>query len=768
MIRHPFADSPRLRITLLALVLSLATAGCGREGTPRPARPPEPDGSGHARMVAFLARLASRAAEDNPFLGDRQAKELTDELVRLPADADPFLRLRLNYEVGTAELRLGETRSAIDRFRTAYDLIPELGDRLNDEQRNLTVFQLAVAYLRLGETENCVRAESPEACLLPIHGGGLHTDREGSSRAIPYLEQVLEGAEPDGRLHLTARWLLNVAHMTLGTWPEGVPDRWVIPPSAFASAAPFPRFPNVARDAGLDSFHLAGGACIEDFDGDLDLDVLISTWDTAGQMRYFRNEGDGSFTDRTEEAHLTGLLSGLNMTHADYDNDGDTDVYVMRGAWLGAGGRHPNSLLRNDGGRFEDVTFSVGLGDFHYPGQSASWGDYDNDGDLDLYVAAESSQDFDPEQLRSIGYETVLGIRAPGQLFRNEGDGTFTERAAEAGLLNERFAKAAVWGDVDGDRYPDLFVSNYAGANRLYRNNRDGTFTDIAAEAGVERPLLSFPAWLFDYDNDGALDVFCSSYSGSVAAVAAHCLGLPRLYEPPLLGHGDGRGHFRDVTEAAGLMYPMLPMGANFGDLNGDGYPEIYLGTGSPSYANLMPNVLFLNRRGRGFADVTTAADVGNLQKGHGVAFADIDQDGDVDLFEQMGGAYPGDAFRDALYENPGFGTHTLTVRLVGTRSNRSAIGARLCARIDDGGERRAVYRHVNSGGSFGAGPLRQTLGLGQAASIDTLEVYWPTTDETQRFFDVAADRAIRIVEGEDVITPLPLAPIRLGGAAGR
>jgi len=207
-------------------------------------------------------------------------------------------------------------------------------------------------------------------------------------------------------------------------------------------------------------------------------------------------------------------------------------------------------------------------------------------------------------------------------------------------------------------------------------------------------------------------------------------------------------------------------MGSNFGDLDGDGFLDFYLGTGYPDYQSLMPNLMFRNRGGEGFADVTTAGGFGHLQKGHAVAFADFDHDGDLDLFEAMGGAYPGDAFADALYANPGFGRRWIAVQLVGTRSNRSAIGARI--RVDRTGDdgARTIYRWVGSGGSFGASPLRQTIGLGAARRIDRLEVHWPTSGETQVFADVPLDRFLRVVEGAATYELLDHGSTELGAAA--
>ena len=194
----------------------------------------------------------------------------------------------------------------------------------------------------------------------------------------------------------------------------------------------------------------------------------------------------------------------------------------------------------------------------------------------------------------------------------------------------------------------------------------------------------------------------------------------------------------------AGLARPSAPMGANFGDLDGDGYLDFYLGTGYPNFAELMPNVMYRNHEGREFRDVTAAGGFGHLQKGHGIAFADLDGDGDNDVFEQMGGGLRGDLARNVLFENPGFGGKWIRVRLVGTGSNRSALGARVRLVLPD----RSIYRHVTSGGSFGANPLAETIGVGNAERVDRLEVYWPASDRTEIFRSIPLNGEIVIVEG--------------------
>lgn len=686
-------------------------------------------GGGHQRMLKLLREIRDRSSTENLYIGPAFHARERKQLEMLPADAPAAHRGRLHLFVGKDELRLGNNQRAVEHLLKAYEL--------SDKSLVQPVFQLAVAHLRLGETQNCLAHRNAESCILPIRGGGVHQDQSGAREAIKYLKVVLD-RQPK---HIAARWLLNLAYMTVGEYPEKVPPKFLVPPERFESEQEFPRFRDIAPKLGLNTVGLSGGAIADDFDNDGWLDIVVSDWNPGAQLRYFRNNGDGSFTERTVEAGLGGLFGGLNLIQADYDNDGDLDIYVLRGAWLEKAGRHPNSLLQNDGeAHFRDVTFEAGLGEHHYPTQTAAWADYDNDGDLDLYVGNESF---------------------PCQLFRNNGDGTFTDAADAAGVTNDDVAKAVVWGDYDGDRYPDLYVSNFGGPNRLYHNKGDGTFRDLAPGASVTYPFKSFPAWFWDFNNDGNLDLFVSAYERRVEDVAAYYLDLPAMEtEPDSLYQGDGMGSFDEVGFDVGLNHITQPMGSNFGDLDNDGFLDFYLGTGYPEYEGLMPNLLFRNVGGARFVDVTTAAGLGHLQKGHGVAFADFDHDGDQDIFAELGGAYAGDVFGNALFENPGFGNHWLLVKLVGVTSNKSAIGVRIRADILEGGKQRSIYRWVNSGGSFGANPLRQHLGLGPAAVLQSLEIYWPTSDRTQVFQDVEINQFIVVTEGREEYETLPYRPV--------
>jgi hypothetical protein len=704
---------------------------------------------GHQRMLDELQRIAEWVMHDNRFLGDSELIDLQHELEQRGDSLEAKRRFRLHSQVSAHQLRLGRTDAALASLDAAAAALAAISV---DERGRLEAalhFYRGMAWLRYAENSNCLECRNARSCLVPFRDGGLHEDPVGSTRAGEALTAFLDHADRDKTLDLTARWLLNIAAMTLGDWPDQVPLPHLIPPENFLAGPEFTRFHNVAADAGLDTLSLSGGIVLDDLDGDGLIDVLTSTWDYLGEMQLFRNNGDGSFTERTAEAGLTGFYGGLNMVHADVDSDGDPDVLVLRGAWFDDLGQHPNSLLLNDGsGTFTDVTFASGLGDKAYPTQGAAFADYDADGDLDLYIANEDT----------------THSYFPSQLFRNEGGVQFVDVASTSGVANNRYGKAAAWGDIEGDGDPDLFVSNLFSANRLYLNNGDGGFTDVASEAGTERPEMSFGAWFWDYDNDGDLDIYCAAYVEDMTQVAASWLELPHEHESGRLLRNDGQGRFDDLTSEAGLDRLVTTMGTNIGDLDNDGWLDFYLGTGFPSYTAVIPNVMYRNVRGERFEDITASGGFGHLQKGHGVAFADIDNDGDQDVFEQMGGAYTGDAFRDALYRNPGHGRHWLNVDLVGTSSNRDGFGARVSAEIIDDGTRRTVHRQLTTTGSFGSNPLHLHLGLGSAERVERLIVHWPVSDTTQVFEAVAVDRSVQVTEGDDALRVLPRQAFQLGG----
>jgi hypothetical protein len=520
--------------------------------------------------------------------------------------------------------------------------------------------------------------------------------------------------------------------MTLGQYPDRVPARYLIPLKPFQSEFDIGRFTDVAAQLGVNHFNMSGGAIMDDFDNDGLLDLVVSTSDQTGPMVYYRNRGDGTFEDRTKGSGLEEQLGGLYCVQTDYNNDGLLDVFVCRGAWTGRPQRP--SLLRNQGnGKFVDVTREAGLLSA-IDSQVAVWADYDNDGFLDLFV----------------GGETV-----PSRLYHNRGDGTFEDVTRQAGIGYKGYVcKGANWGDFDGDGFPDLFVSNMQGPPQLFHNNRDGTFTEVAAQMGITKPWAGFSCWFWDYDNDGWPDLFISGYERRLAPVIKSHLGLPHDGETLRLYRNVEGKRFGDVTEAVGLNVATAPMGSNFGDFDNDGYLDIYLGTGSPNYRMLIPNRMFKNVAGKRFADITLSSGTGHLQKGHAVACGDWDRDGNVDIYEQLGGAAPGDSFRNVLFQNPGHKNHWITLKLIGKKTNRPAVGARIKITLPTTSP-HTIYRHVASGSSFGGNPFQQTIGIGQASTIEALEIYWPTSGTTQTFRNVPIDQAIEVTEFATSYRPL-------------
>lgn len=708
----------------LVLLLWALTAACGG-----------PSGDRLADGTAAMASRLDAAAEalDARFDVITPGRRLAF-LRAEPPPADPRARVEHELLVAVAALMDGDTEAAVADLERVLAEVEADWTRYDPKTADFIRRMRAIAFLRLGEQRNCCARHNPQSCLLPLEGGGQHSDLAGAEGAFDAYLELLE-RDPDD---VESRWLLNIAAMALDRWPDGVLERFRVPPERLASAYPLPRFWDVATAAGVAVDALSGGVVMEDLDGDLDLDLFVTSWGFQDDPRVFRNDGGGRFTDVTGAAGLAGIAGGLNVVHGDYDNDGLTDLYVLRGGWLGVNGRLPDSLLRNLGGlRFADVTEAAGLLD-PQPTQTAAWADFDLDGWLDLAVGVESGG----------------GVEAPCRIWRNRGDGTFVDVAAEVGANVRGFVKAVLWGDVDDDGDPDLFLSRLGEPNVLLRNDDGGRrFADVSDEAGVAAPSNAFGAVFFDADGDGRLDLLVfaydaeSRYSAKPDQVARDVLGLPTTVERPRLFRNDGDGRFTDVAREMGLDVVLYPMGLNVGDLDNDGFEDVYAATGGPDYRSLMPNRMFRNDRGRRFQDVTTAGGFGHLQKGHGVAFGDLDDDGDQDVYHVLGGAWSGDLYPNALFANPGPAAAWVSLVLEGRTSNRSAIGARLELELDGPEGPRRLVRHVSTGGSFGSQSLRQEIGLGTAERLVQLTVRWPSGRE-QRFTDLPVRRLLHLVEG--------------------
>jgi hypothetical protein len=747
-------------LSCVAIAILASQAGMGSEtAVARHATSPEtvelcvapatikPQAASTRRMIE---RLAGIERNSNPLANPYStAKAAAIYRARLTQTTIPRQRLDLTMLLARALLNDGQSEAAL-RELDHYDRMlnePELAPTREVAAQFLET--KAICYLRIGEQENCLVNHNADSCLLPIRGGGVHTLPRGSRGAIAVLNELL-AISPSPN----AAWLLNIAYMTLGEYPGKVTPQWLIPPKVFASDYDIGRFPDIAAQLGVDVDDLAGGVVMEDFDRDGFLDLMVSALGPQSQLRVFHNNGNGTFTEYTGAAGLTGLTGGLNLIHGDYNNDGYTDVLVLRGGWQREEGRLPNSLLRNNGdGTFTDVTEDAGLLSFH-PTQTAVWFDYNSDGWLDLFIGNESY--------------AAKGEIHPCELYRNNGNGTFTECAAENGVAIVDFIKGVVSGDFNNDGRPDLYLSSRIGANRLLRNdgpagdNRSAQtpwrFTDVAAAAGVTEPSASFTCWFWDYDNDGWLDLLVSGYLiRNAGDIAADYLGVETHAERARLYHNQHDGTFADVTKAAGLFKVLHTMGANFGDLDNDGWLDFYVGTGDPELGTLIPNRMFRNDGGKRFQDVTTSGGFGQLQKGHGVAFGDVNNDGPQDIYAVVGGAFSGDHYHNQLFANPGHGNHWLKLRLEGVQSNRSAIGARITVVVKTGAGERQLHRVVGSGGSFGASSMRQEIGLGQAPEILRVEIFWPKTGRTQIIRNLQRDHAYLVREGEGAAHELAL-----------
>jgi tetratricopeptide (TPR) repeat protein len=652
------------------------------------------------------------------------------------AHGRPLDVIQMHYALANVFAYQGEMDKAIDEWLAAYQVA---SSQLSGAMPELEEV-LGIAYLHKSEMENDVYHHPGEQCIFPPRLNQSYSKTADSQRAIEYLLKYLQ-RNPQA---LDAKWLLNLAYMTLGKYPAGVPQPYLIAPSIFESTEDVGRFVDVAPAAGINLYSMSGGLIVDDFEQNGLYDIVTSDFGQCAPMHFFHNNGDGTFSDHTSQAGLSDQLGGLNLVQTDYNNDGCLDILVLRGAW-----EFPQrkSLLRNNcDGTFTDVTAASGLAEPATDTQTAVWADIDNDGYLDLFVGNENK---------------------PSQLFHNRGDGTFEDISHAAGIDRIAFTKGVAAADYDNDGYVDFFVSNLNGDHFLYHNNHDKTFTEVAKQAGVQKPWQSFAAWFFDYDNDGWPDLFVTSYYVSVDESVRSYLGLPPNAETLKLYKNLGNGTFRDVTSEVGLDRVLMPMGANFGDIDNDGFLDMYLGTGNPSYASLLPNVLLHNKEGRFFTDVTASSGTGELHKGHAVAFADIDNDGDEDLLAEIGGAVPGDSHAFRLFENPGNGNDWISLHLVGVKTNRAAIGARIKVTVqNEGRATRSIYRTVSSGGSFGASPLTQHVGLGKSARIMDLEIWWPTSNSRQNFENVGVDQFLEIKEFAKDYTKLQRHPFHLGGAA--
>jgi hypothetical protein len=657
---------------------------------------------------------------------------------------------RILHGVGLLHLYEGRCSEAAACFQKAMELGRPVDIPMHDRARRMAL--LGILAMRRAAADD-PREKSDSSCdLFPI-APTVSLSRQAAARDASKRFKDYLGEWPGD---LRIRWLLNLACMELGEYPGQVPSEFLVPLDVFRSELDVGRFEDVAARAGLTARgrNLAGGSIFDDFNGDGLPDLFTASRDVTRGASLFLNRGDGSFEDHSARAGLADQVYSSNVVGADFDNDGDLDVLLLRG-----GGEAPlrPSLLKNRGdGTFDDVTIASGLAE-PTATRSAAWGDYDNDGWLDLFVCGEEVSS------AGDGADSSPGPRNRCRLYHSRRDGTFADVAEAAGIVGERSAVGSAWGDYDDDGRLDLYVSDREGPGRLYHNEGDGTFRERAAELGVTGPGTGSSCWFWDYDNDGRLDLLVQNTQASLTDIVASALGRtvgeaghPRVYR------NLGTDGFRDMTAEVGLDRPMAALGCQFGDVDNDGFLDIYVGSGWRSCSGLVPNRMFKNVEGRQFGDVTISSGTGSLQKGNSVSFADFDDDGDLDLFVQSGGFVPGDPSDNHLFRNPGHGRHWLKVKLVGNRTNRSALGAKI--RVDlasSGGRMRSIYRTVGSKSSSGGNGLIELIGLHDATRVAALTIRWPTSRTTQTFHDLATDQAIEIVEGVDSYRGIGRRPVQ-------
>ena len=538
-------------------------------------------------------------------------------------------------------------------------------------------------------------------------------------------------------------------------------------------------FVNVAKESGLKAATIFGGAhknkyllettgcgvAFYDYDNDGWLDIFLVNGTRlegfppgqAPTNRLFKNNRDGTFTDVTAKAGLAHSGWGQGVCIGDYDNDGYEDLFV---AYFGK-----NALYHNNGdGTFTDVTERAGVaGNGKRWNSGCAFVDYDRDGKLDLFVANYIDLDLAtaavPESGPCLYKGVMVACGPPGLnggkniLFRNNGDGTFTDVSQNSGILeaNGTYGLGVLTGDFDNDGWPDIYVANDSAPSALYQNQKNGKFVDIALEAGCAlsadgKPQAGMGVSAADYDLDGNLDIVKTNFAGDT----------PSLY------HNLGRATFEDATFPAGLgkHTQYLGWGCGFFDFDNDGWPDILICNGHvyPEVEQLRTEagyeqrkLLYRNLRNGKFEDISESAGPGISvpSASRGCAFGDFDNDGDVDFVVNCVNDLPQLVRCDSSLDNA-----WIKIRTIGTKSNRSGIGARLRCVVEMPGEARPHQQidEVRSGGSFfSQNDLRVHFGLGRAQKVDLLEIHWPS-GVVDTLKDLAVNELVYVKEGEGIV----------------
>jgi tetratricopeptide (TPR) repeat protein len=723
------ADDPEKRRVSLALAMEMLDGTLQRN----------PD-----HIPALRAKAVIHARAELLYYNPNLAYDLANRVAKLEPHANGFLldmsswmsgEVRFTKEGGHRvphDPLIGIDRS-IDMLETVLDdSMPFSTDEssalvlMGNAHSRRGNFPEAASFYKQALTRNLAPAQKLE--VLRELGASYYRMGDFSQAAHDFYEAL------QVRVNLVDEWLLRVATDRMTGAPPALPESVRFPvnePAIDPANPPLLQFEDIAPKVGIHSLHGNGTVAWGDIDGDGKLDVIVSGSGTF--IKVYRNEG-GKFADVTEKVGLGGVPSGYSLNLVDYDNDGWLDLFISLNGWNGP---MPDRLFHNERGHYVDVSKKSGLDDAG-SGFVSLWGDLDNDGWLDVVIA-----------------NGVLKEGSVPQIYRNNRDGTFTNMTKAAGI-DEPAAFGtigAALGDYDKDGRLDILFNGLDPApNRLYRNDGNWHFTEVAKKAGVAQgPHNGYVCFFVDYNNDGWPDILTTSLAPWESTVEALRKGFAPLNARAVhrdsnrLYRNNRDGTFSDVTFDAKLYYPMGTMGAGVADLDNDGYVDFYFGTGDPQMSRLEPNRFFRNNGNGTFSDLTryvNFARPGN--KGHGVAFVDLDGNGALDIFAQLGGHYPGDHAYDALYHNlKASQNHWLEVDLRGVKSNRFGVGAQLTAKAGD----LIVYREVKGSEGFGAtNPYRQHFGFGKRGKIDSLEIRWPS-GVRQVFGDVGVNRVVEVRE---------------------
>jgi len=520
-------------------------------------------------------------------------------------------------------------------------------------------------------------------------------------------------------------------------------------------------FTDVTAAAGINFIHSEGdtielvsqttspGAAFADYNNDGYLDIYITNGSGLPNALY-HNNGDGTFSEVAKKAGVDHRGFAMGCVFGDYDNDGDLDLYVLNY-------NEPNVFFRNNGdGTFTDVTRQTRTGGDGRWGVSAAFADYDNDGDLDLYVVnyIKFSRDLAPKDFVLVERSEDNVLLAPepydpqaNVLYHNNGDGTFTDVTGQAGVADEEGkGLAAIFGDYDNDGDADLFVANDISRNKLYRNNGDGTFTDVSFLEGVDDPRSGMGVDWGDYDNDGDLDFYVGYFK-----YQANALYRNNLPKDP--SKGEMLANFDDVSLAAGLAEPCrmyVTWGAGFLDYDNDGYLDIFAVNGHIKSDDIdlttcigQPDFLFRNNGDGTFEDVSKSTGAWSSYEyvGRGTAFGDYDRDGDIDIFIANNNGPV------VLLRNDGGNQNNwLQIKLIGTKSNRDGIGARVTVKS---GELTQIREIIAGNSVMSESSLEAAFGLEKDPKAEMVKIRWPS-GIVQTMKDIAANQVITVVEEQD------------------